>query len=128
MDIDLPDDPDAEIVPSPTGDLPTISGRDAVLAALRRRLLTAPGTMTHRPEYGAGLVNQVERLASPGWRSSMANAARRNILRDRRVADARVRVALGLPGKPNARDAVTVRAEVQLRGEEAREELSVHLE
>lgn len=40
---------------SATGDLETISGLNNVKEALFRRLVTQPGSLLHRPNYGVGL-------------------------------------------------------------------------
>lgn len=38
-----------------TGDLDTLSGLENVKQALYRRLLTSPGSLIHRPNYGVGI-------------------------------------------------------------------------
>lgn len=126
-DLDLPDDPDAPAPLTPTGDLATIAGRPAVHKNALRRLTSSPASMLHRPGFGAGLVDQIERMVSPTRRSATQNDARRNLLTDPRIADARVLVTPGLPGNPRALNAVTVEASVKLRGDETAEQLTTIL-
>lgn len=45
----------SDIVVSPTGDYDTISGKENVRKRLLRRLITKPGTIIHRPNYGVGI-------------------------------------------------------------------------
>lgn len=51
---DLKHDGDLSLA-SGTGDLATISGLDNIRQALYHRLVTTPGSLAHRPEYGCGL-------------------------------------------------------------------------
>jgi len=44
-----------DFVQTPTGDLDVIAGLDNVKESLFRRLVTTPGSLIHRPEYGVGL-------------------------------------------------------------------------
>lgn len=44
-----------DFVRSATGDLDTISGLANLKAALFRRLITSPGSLIHRPNYGVGI-------------------------------------------------------------------------
>lgn len=85
--------PDAEVAPTPTGDWPTIAGRPNLHAAVRRRLLTTPGQLVHRAEYGAGVELYVGELNAPAERARLAADARSNLLRDPRLEEARVAVA-----------------------------------
>jgi phage baseplate assembly protein W len=51
---DLAFDDDFQI--SPSGDFDTISGIENVRRSIFRRIITVPGTLIHRPNYGCGLV------------------------------------------------------------------------
>lgn len=42
---------------TPTGDLSTVAGVSNVEAAIIRRILCVPGSLAHRPDYGAGLLS-----------------------------------------------------------------------
>jgi phage baseplate assembly protein W len=44
-----------DFVRTPGGDLATISGLANYKRALFHRLITVPGTLVHRPEYGVGI-------------------------------------------------------------------------
>lgn len=105
---DLYVDPDSEapIRVTPTGDLPLVEGVDNLRHALRRRIITTPGTVIHRPDYGAGVQAYVGVQTSQ--RSQMANAIRKNMLRDSRVEDCSASVALGSPGNTKRANCVTV--------------------
>ncbi len=124
-DVALPEDPEDPLRITATGDLAVVSGRENVRAALRRRVVVAAGELLHRPEYGAGVPLYVERSSAPVWRSRLANAVRRNLLRDPRVAEARARVTAGLPDAPDRADVVTVDLAVRLRQDDATEAFTV---
>jgi phage baseplate assembly protein W len=95
------------VAASPTGDWPTIAGRPNLHAAHRRRAVTSPGEVLHRPEYGAGLVQRVGQVANTTRLVQAAGALRTNAARDPRIADVRASVTLD--------DADRVIAELQLR-------------
>lgn len=107
--------------PTLTGDWPSIYGRDNLNAAVRRRLVTTPGQVVHRPEYGGGLPLFVGRLATPGERARLAAGARQNLLRDTRIGQASVNAGEA-PGMPSA---VLVEATVTPAGETEGESVSV---
>lgn len=86
-DIDL----QGETLPvSPTGDLRLVEGVEAAVQSLRRRLPASPGSLTHRPDYGAGLEAAVELPATPAQLVRIANRCRAACLNDARVLDAEV--------------------------------------
>lgn len=114
-DLLLPADDDAPIQVTPTGDLQTISGRKNVYGAVLRRLTTSPGTFLYRPSYGAGLVDIVEQIDTPGNRSQLQSVARRNLLEDPRVVDAAVSIVSGVENDSNRSGALTVSVAVKLR-------------
>lgn len=123
-DLPLPVDPDDELRPTPTGDIPVVFGRGNLKAALIRRMLTMPGALLHRPGYGAGAPGYVDTIGQPATRSKAANAIRRNLLSDPRLADCSVTVAAGLPSDAR-RPGMTVGLSVRLRDEEATEQMTV---
>lgn len=43
-----------DLLETPSGDLDIISGKNNLKEALFRRLITEPGSIIHRPEYGIG--------------------------------------------------------------------------
>jgi phage baseplate assembly protein W len=92
-DLYVPDDPDEDVVATPTGDLRTITGRDNLLAAQSRRARVTPGRLVHRPEYGGGVTAAVDGPGDLASRARLQAQVRRNALRDDRVADVGVTVA-----------------------------------
>ena len=126
-DLALPLDPDDALAVTPTGDLPTVSGRENLQAALRRRTLVSAGSLVHRPEYGAGAGGELGTLGSPTSRSRIANNVRRNLLRDDRIEEAQVAVSQGVPGDPTRSQAVTIETAVQIRGDQRGEQFTVHV-
>lgn len=91
-DLWLPDDPDAPLRVTVTGDILLVSGVQNAERALARRVLTGAGGLTHRPTYGVGLTDFVSLPNTPTLRAKIANATRRNALDDDRVADVAVSV------------------------------------
>lgn len=91
-DLWLPEDPDAPLRVTVTGDVLLVSGVQNAERALARRLVTSPGGLTHRPTYGVGLTDYVSLPNTPTTRAKIANATRRNALDDDRVADVAVSV------------------------------------
>ena len=78
------------VEPTASGDWPTIAGRANLLAAHVRRAGTAPGEMTHRPQYGGGLPTYTEAPAAPATLAAQDVAIRQNALRDPRLQEALV--------------------------------------
>ena len=107
-DLALPITADESIRHTATGDLPSASGRANLRRAIRRRILTNPGELVHRPDFGCGLAQFLERPMTPSWRARMASVVRSNILLDPRIADASVSVSLGVPGAETRSGAVTI--------------------
>lgn len=105
--------PDQAPSPTATGDYPSIGGRPNLHAAVRRRLLTSPGQLVHRPDYGGGLELFVGRLGTPGERARLAAGSRANILRDSRLAQA----VVGVGESPTGPDQVLVEVAIQPAGE-----------
>ena len=102
-----------------TGDWPTVAGRSNLHEAHRRRAITSPGELLHRPEYGAGLVLSVGHVANTQRLIQAANALRTNAARDRRVADVRASVTL------DDTDRVIAELSIQPRGEPDSDTISV---
>lgn len=83
---------DSEPQVTASGDWPTVGGRPNLHQAHRRRAVTAPGELLHRPLYGGGMMLWLERGNTPGERAALGASVRRNALRDRRLEDAVVAV------------------------------------
>jgi hypothetical protein len=126
-DLDLPLDSDEDVRPTPTGDLPVISGRTNVRMALIRRALVAPGELLHRPEYGGGLVLEVGQPSTLSRRLLLANQIRRDQLRDPRIEDSRVAVSAGTPSDHLRSGAITVELATRIRGDDAEQTFTVSL-
>lgn len=99
------------VPPTATGDWPTIAGRENLHDAHRRRAVTSPGELVHRPEYGGGLVLSVGATSKTGNLVRAAVNLRTNAARDRRVADVRASVTL------DDADRVIAELSIQPRGE-----------
>jgi phage baseplate assembly protein W len=57
----------SDLVKTATGDIATINGIPNLQNALFRRLITVPGALIHRPEYGVGIntfQNALNKLAT----------------------------------------------------------------
>ena len=68
-----------------TGDLGLIEGLANVRNALLHRLVTEPGTLIHRPEYGVGIKRYLNAPNQTGFQRELAFRIRDQFLRDPRV-------------------------------------------
>jgi len=131
VDLALPADPAAPIPTTPTGDIALTSGRSNLLGALARRQTAARTALLHRPEYGVGVLEQVEAPNTPAGRGLLAARSRKNHLHDPRISEARVTVRPGLPGEAPpvlTPHAVTVSVDVTVRHDSSSATLSTALE
>lgn len=71
---------------SPTGDLERISGIENVREELLRRLITSPGTLVHRPEYGVGVKDYLNGINRLGNKRQLAIKIQEQFTQDPRVA------------------------------------------
>jgi len=83
----------ASVIPTPTGDWPTVSGEQNLKGAVIRRIVTFPGEMTHRGGYGAGLTAQIETPSLPIRQARLTAAILDNLTRESRVESARVAIS-----------------------------------
>ena len=74
-----------DFVPSSSGDLQRIKGRNNVLQALFHRLITVPGSLAHRPTYGVGVKLWQNRLATLGAQKDLALKIKSQFEEDFRV-------------------------------------------
>lgn len=81
--------PEVEVTPTPSGDWPTVAGRDNLDRALIRRSVSNR-TLRHRPQYGGNLEASVGRSAAPANVARAAQDLRMNLMRDPRLEDAKV--------------------------------------
>jgi|GEM_PF-6186304 len=96
-----------------SGDLQLVTGEASVAQAMRRRTMTVPGSLVHRPDFGAGLPADIERSSSPGARAELAARIRLQANQDPRVSDVAVAVSAGVADEPFA-DGVTVDMNYQI--------------
>ena len=68
-----------------SGDRERISGLDNLKEALFRRLITVPGSLVHRPEYGVGLKLWINALSSLSKKRELAVKIEEQFRRDPRV-------------------------------------------
>jgi phage baseplate assembly protein W len=115
-DIYAPEDEDADLKITASGDVALIEGRANLHAGIRRRIVASPGEMIYRPEYGCGLEAYVESETTPAKMAQLANDIRRNCLRDPRLADCEASVTDGIRGADTYyAGTVTIELEVTLR-------------
>lgn len=114
-DLDIPIDPAGSIRWPTSGDVPTLSGRDNLLRAVARRLVTQPGALVYRPTYGCGVLGYIGTANAPSVRAKLAIAIRKNLLQDTRLKDVSVTVAVGTPTDPTDQAAITVTLVLTLR-------------
>lgn len=76
---------DDDYVLSESGDLSTIEGIENVRQALFRRYITTKGSLAHRPNYGAGLKEFQNSVATLKSKLEMSNRIEEQSLRDPRV-------------------------------------------
>lgn len=76
-----------------TGDWPSIAGSPNFREAHKRRAVTNPGELIHRPDYGGGLTLNVSALDTDTQRALIRNSIRNNALRDPRTGEVVVRVS-----------------------------------
>jgi len=69
----------------PEGDITTISGLDNYKAAMLRRWTTTPGSLAHRPEYGAGLKDYQNAPNTLATRQKITQRIEEQALRDNRT-------------------------------------------
>jgi phage baseplate assembly protein W len=81
----------SDLLRSPLGDLDRISGLENMKMALFHRLVTSPGALAHRPNYGVGIKDYQN---APGSLSVYRRLAQR--IQDQFVQDPRVQAVSGV--------------------------------
>jgi phage baseplate assembly protein W len=76
---------DGDFRETANGDLQTISGLQNLYQALFHRLITSPGTLIHRPEYGVGIKDFQNAPASLQNQTTLANRIREQFERESRI-------------------------------------------
>lgn len=67
---------------TPSGDLETVAGLDAYLQRIDRMLVTNPGEIFHRPEFGIGIYRFLNQPNTSDNVAKLYNAIRSNISND----------------------------------------------
>ena len=102
-----------DFVLTATGDLDVIEGIENVKNALFRRLVTVPGSLVHRPEYGVGITLYQNALNSLDMRRKMALAIREQFSKDPRVESV---VGVSFDSDDNVIGKVAIKVKVWLIG------------
>ncbi len=96
-----------------TGDINSDAGRTNVENALFRRLMTVPGTLVHRPNYGVGVKEFQNSLHTLDARRKLANRIDNQFPLDDRVQKVNGVAFSTTDDKP---DKITITVRVQLVG------------
>jgi phage baseplate assembly protein W len=75
----------SDYIVTPTGDLDTIAGLENVKDALLRRLVTTPGSLIHRPNYGVGIKSYQNAPSSLAYQRELAGKIKEQFELDPRV-------------------------------------------
>jgi phage baseplate assembly protein W len=75
----------SDLVRTATGDVDTISGLENVKNAIFRRIMTSKGSIIHRPNYGVGLKNYQNALASLAVQRKIAGEIKEQLEQDPRI-------------------------------------------
>jgi len=76
---------DGDFSAKKNGDIRLISGLDNLKQALYHRLVTVPGALVHRPEYGVGIQNWQNDIASIERQRELAKRIKEQFELDERV-------------------------------------------
>lgn len=102
-----------DLVKSPTGDLDKVSGFANLQQALFHRLVTTPGTLVHRPEYGVGIKQYQNGINSLQIQQQIALKIRDNFLRDERIEDV---TGVSVDSEDTTPDIIRITVKVKIRG------------
>lgn len=102
-----------DLVPTASGDLDVISGMENVKEALFRRLITTPGTLIHRPEYGVNVKQFQGALNSLENQRRLAMAIQEQFEQDERVEKV---LGVSIDSKNRTPDLVIVNVRVKIVG------------
>lgn len=102
-----------DVIRAANGDLDTIKGLANIKEALFRRLMTTPGALAHRPEYGVGIKDYQN---APNSLANQRSLALR--VKDQFERDPRVKEVLGLRFDTNDKepDKTTIIVRVTIAG------------
>jgi len=95
------------------GDLQTISGLDNMKAAVLRRIMTTPGDVIHRPNYGVGLPLYQNAPNTAETRRQLASLIEEQLLQDPRIEDVE---SVSFTNTDSNPELITVAVNVVVRG------------
>lgn len=72
---------------SAIGDLQLIDKIQNIRESIYRRIITNPGELPHRPNYGVGIYRYMNKPSTAANRQELANAIKRNIIQDNRIKE-----------------------------------------
>lgn len=67
------------------GDIASVAGVANLRAAIYRRLTAMPGSIPHRPQYGAGCQEFCNKLGTVANRQALVNRVKQHLARERRI-------------------------------------------
>lgn len=103
----------SDFVETPSGDLEVISGLDNLKEALFRRLITTPGSVIHRPEYGVNLKAYQNSLSNLENQRRLAQTIKEQFELDSRVEEVS---GVSFNVDDNKPDMIKVNVKVSVRG------------
>jgi len=95
------------------GDLKEISGRENMKLAILHRIVTEPGSLIGRPNYGVGIKRFQNALNTVDNRRDLAKRIEENLLRDDRVESVQ---SVSVQMDPRASDQIVIAVRVKILG------------
>lgn len=103
----------SDFIETASGDLDVISGLDNLKEALFRRLITTPGSIIHRPEYGCNLKSYQGSLSNLENQRRLAQTIKEQFESDDRVEQV---TGVSFNVDDNKPDMIKVNVKVSVRG------------
>lgn len=102
-----------DLLASPSGDLQTVTGVNNLRQALFRRLITVPGSLVHRPNYGVGIKNFTNAPNSFDNQRKIANRIKEQFELDFRVDEV---TGVEINNPPTFPERLTIRVKLRAAG------------
>ncbi len=102
-----------DLIRSDTGDIDRVSGFANMKLALFHRLITMPGTLVHRPDYGVGIQQWQNGVNSLAVQQQMALKIRDNFLRDPRIEEV---TGISVESGDTTPEQIKITVKVKIRG------------
>lgn len=102
-----------DFVSTPSGGIDVISGLDNIKEALFRRLVTTPGSVIHRPEYGCNLKSFQGAINNLENQRKMAQTIKEQFEQDDRVEEV---TGVSFTVDDNKPDIIKVNVKVSIKG------------